>query len=149
MAAKSNLQFTASSKRRITGILILVLLLIIFYFIFTYAIANYNTNPWILIIIFGFSIVLLIFPVMFERPNPPAKKEKAGIKVAAKAARPLLRNCPHCGMLLPAAVKKCPNCGTISQLGIGPVKVRVSKQKDKDYEKLKKEFDIQEPPKEG
>jgi len=50
---------------------------------------------------------------------------------------------------LPAAVKKCPNCGTISQLGIGPVKVRISKQKDKDYEKLKKEFDIQEPPKEG
>ena len=148
MAAKSNLQFTASPKRRMTGILILVALLIIFYFIFTYAIANYNTNPWILLVIFGFSIVLLIFPVMFEREKPAATKEKVGTKAPAKAARPLLRNCIHCGMLLPATVKKCPNCGTVSQLGIGSVNMRVSKQKNKDYEKLKKEFDIHEQPKE-
>ncbi len=116
------LVISQNPKRRVSAIVVLVVLILVFYFVYDYVIRSYSPNPALLFLLFGFSIVLLLSPLLFETTKKPVAQESftpPPVGTAEKPTRPIVRNCPKCKMLLPGSVWKCPNCGTTLPEGLG------------------------------
>jgi hypothetical protein len=126
--------FSPNPKRRAGALVVLVVLMIVFYFVYDYVTRSYSTNPALLFLLFGFSVVLLLSPLVFETKRPVAQGPftPPPVGTSEKPARPILRNCPKCKILLPGSVLKCPNCGSTFPEVLGL---------DKDPAKLKS-FDL-------
>ncbi len=109
-------------KRRIGAIVVISVLILLFYFLYDYMMSHYTTEPFVLFLLFGFSVMLLVSPLLFEaKKKVPAEAPftPRTIGLEEKPIRPIVHTCPKCKMLLPRSVWKCPNCGTFLTEGAG------------------------------